>query len=750
MRLVLLGGGPGHLKFIRNKAKNVNMDVEVILVSPASQVFYKPAFASVLSGKKTVYEAIIDLRKVSTLSGVTFIQADVENIDTEQKLIKFTDRASIQFDFLSIEGIDTPKKISTKNLDYIFQVHDFVHFFQQLKDLEKVLEENRHYPYHVAVVGAGNTGVHLALGLAERFRKFSSKITWEILEEKDVIMADYGVKIRKYQEKVLRKNDLLFHTGFVVQDVEDHVLRNAKDSKKFFDADLVFVAAGTQLPDWVKDSGFPLTAQGFMDTHNNYSLKQLPFVVASGLVAGERPDPKVVHGHVDILEKIVTSQSIEVKAKKAKPRKINLLHTNGKTVQMRWGFLSVKEKPYADAQQLLSLELDHLRGTKEQKLTQLAPQVEENIYVDKFKQRLLLDLTQEQLDRIFAEQLTEAQAVTYWCEKEYKDVFNDHYLSSYYTGLDILDQSYSKGGKPKYLRLYVSAPSTIKDVEILSQILIGAFRSCKENVELRIHLCSQAMNTVQFSLGVEAGEKEVLVPEPVAYIALTRPLGLYGLLSQQGKEGWEGQWLSGIWDQLVLTEKNLSPLVQKLHNHLSVFQLSENGFINDLVKNIGSEGWRVCLNLSQLPRWEGVDQILKRKPSDVLLQKNWKKGFRYWSGQGEQIPESQYLLWEPHLIRPAACLLVDPAYSKELSIEFKEKYNQKLIFIGYIERTESKEQTHYKLSDWLFENRNDVVQGVEVTAGPPPAVQGVSDEDAFNELVLSDDKGDITGGEVLI
>jgi NADH dehydrogenase FAD-containing subunit len=719
LRLVLLGSGPGHLNFIRDKVKGLNPEVEVILVSPTSQVFYKPAFNSVLWNQKTVHDAIIDLRKVSTLSGVTFIQSSIESVDTEQKLIKFSDRASLQFDFLSLEGIDVPKSATTvssgtppreeKHPEYVFQVHDFIHFFQQLKALETALVEHKHYPYHIGVVGAGRTGVQLVLGLSERFRKFSTKISWELLEAQDVILPDYHLQIRKRMEKELRKKDLLFHTQFEVAQIEEHILRNARNPKKFFDADLIFLASGTKLPDWLNNSDLPLAADGHLDGHNNLTLKTLPNVVASGAAAGRRSSPQDIATHVQTLEKIAAGQTLE--SGKSKPikkaRKITTLNTATKTLQVRWGFLTEKEKPYIEFQNILNIQLDHLRGIKEQRLAQLTPQVEENVFVEKFKKRLLLDMTHQQLEIIFSEKLGERFSIDFWCEREYRDVFNDHYLSSFHTGLDILDQSYVRGGKPKYLRLYVSAPSSIRDVEVLSQILIGAYRACSDTVELHVHLCGQAMNTVQFSLGMEVGEEINVVPSPVAYIALTRPLGLYGLLSQQGKEGWEGQWLSDIWGQLVIGQKNLSAMLERKRRNLAVFQLSENGFINDIVKRVGSEGSRICLNLSKLPRWEGVDQILKRKPNDILLQKNWQKGFRYWSGQGENIPESQYLLWEPHLIRPPACLLVDPAFAKELSVEFKNRYNQKLVFIGYVEKNHGKEQTQYTLSDWSFETRSE-------------------------------------------
>jgi len=701
-----MGGGLGHIQYIRDKAKNLSSDVEIVLIADKPQVFYAPAFEEVLAGKQPLSEAIIDLRKISTLAGVTFIQSQVEDVDTDRKLIKLAQRASIQFDFLSIEGIEVPKPLSSHEFHQAFYVKDYVEFFRKLKELEEELEEARPNPFNIAVIGGGETGVTVSRYLSERLRKYSPRLKWEVFEKNENILTNYQNQIRRHLEQELKSKDVLFHTQFEVDDVREGSIRDPKGHRKPYEADIVFIAAGSELPTWTQRSVLPLTSDGFFDVHPNLTMKNFPFVVAGGEAIGRKASPKDAIEHAETIARIVTHQPLASKKSFDKIKKRDTFEMSGKDLQVRWGFLKESEKLFQERQMAMKASLDHLRAVKEQKKAQLYPLVEENAFVDKLKKRLALDIPEQALPDLFSESLGHSHQIDGWFEREYKDVFNDHYLSSYHMGIDLLDQSFIYGGRPEYIRLYISAPSGIKDVEILSQIIIGAFRACNNVVNLKVHICGQAMNTVQFSMGAKTGNRSRRIPEPVTYLALTRPLGLYGLLSQQGKSIWEGQWLSEIWAPLAQSHQAFAEMSESFQKDFSVFQLSENGLINDLVKNLGTDGWRICVNLSTLPRWEGVDQILRQNPIDQLLEKNWQKGFRYWSGQGEKIPESQYLLWEPHLIRPASCLLIDPAHAHVIDRELRTKYQQKLHFVGYAEKTAPGQQTHYKLSDWVFEGRH--------------------------------------------
>ncbi len=702
MRIVLLGGGLSHIQAVRHKTKNLNFNVEIVLVNQHPHVFYAPAFEEVLTGRLPLADAMIDLRKICTLAGVTFIQSQVTGIDTEQKLLKFSDRANLQYDFLSIDDIGEPQTHHPKGfLDNGFYTKELVSFFQKLQDLEKGLAKIRPHRFRVAVVGGGEAAVVLSRYLPERLKKYCADVQWEIFEKQEALLPHYQPLLRKTLEKELKKQDVLIRTSFVVGDVIESTLVNVLEPRQTFVADIIFFTTPSILPQWVKSSGLPLTSDGFLDAHPHFVLKNHPDILASGEAIGQTTTERDVDDHATAIAALFNNESVQVKRDIPKINKKEVIYIDGKAVQTRWGFVTQSEKTYLDHQSALKKNLADLRAVKEQKQARVYTVIEDNYFVEALKKRLSLDLSEQEMHQIFAETLNTTFSVSGWFEKEYKDVFNDHYLSSYHSCLDLIDECYLRNGTPQYLRLYVSAPSSIKDVEILSQIVIGASRAGKDRLHVKIHLCSQEMNTVQFSLGAQGPLSKMAVPQPMAYMALLRPLGLYALLSHQGRSMWQGEWMDELWAPLEKTVQSTVQKISSLAPQGSLMPLSEWGLINDLVRHISPEGWKICINLSQLPRWTGVNEILKEKPMDALIERNWQRGFRYWSGRGEAFPESQYLLWEPQLIRGGACLLIPPEDLEKIA----ETMGSSLYLIGYVEQMIQKEQTSYKLSDWTYESR---------------------------------------------
>ena len=693
MRLVLVGGGLSHLTFVRQYAKYASFEHDIILVNNESHVIFEPLLNDVVKGDLPLSAASIDLRKICMLSGVNYIQAEVAGLDLDKKLIKFADRASLQFDVISIDNVldhgETP--------EHLFFINNPTAFMKKLQEFRSGVEKVRPNPLNVAVLGDDEMAVNISLTLAPLLRQFSPKLKWEIFTPNASVLPHYTGKIRRCVEKNLKKADVLYHTDFEVEDITQNFLKD-KNSKRTFEADVVFVSSDVKPPQWLVDSGLPINSHGFIETHGNFLVKGFPQVIAFPGISRDRWMDSVSMG--ENLNAMLWSKAPQKKIYSSVFKKNQYMLPSQRMVTTRWGVTVVSDKKWQERNIILRDRVDELRGIREQKVAQLHPQVEDSGFVELLKKRLEFDIDPATLQSIFEENLKKSCSFDSWFEKEYRDVFNDHYLSSYHTGLDMMDMGYTAAGEPQFLRLYTSAPSNMKDVEILSQIIIGAHRACKDRMELRLHICSQAMNAVQFSLGYLSHEKNKFEPNNKVYIALTRPLGLYGLLSQQGKDIWEGQWINDVWSQINQPQTYLSAFLQQHGKDVAVQAIDEDGLINGIVQQLGSEGWRFYLNLRRLPRWPGVDQVLKTNPKDPLIQRNWRKGFKYWSGQGETIPESQYLLWEPHLVRGPSCMFINPDVASELAQSLEEDFGIQVTFIGFAEMTSSKEQTQYKLSDW--------------------------------------------------
>lgn len=693
MRLVLVGGGLSHLNFVRQFAKYTSFDHDIILVNNESHVVFEPLLNEVIKGDLPLSAASVDLRKICMLSGVNYIQAEVAGLDLDKKLIKFADRASLQFDFISFDGVQDHQESS----EHLFFINSLNTFMKKLQEFRAAVEKVKPNPLNVAVLGEDENAINLSLTLAPLLRAFSPKLKWEIFTSQSSLLPHYTGQVRRSVEKLLKKNDILFHTEFEPEDIRLNLLKD-KNSKRIFDADVVFISSNIKTPQWLKDSGLPITSQGYVETHAHFIVKNMPQAMAAPGVSRDRWLDAV--SMAENLNAVLSGKIPQKKIYSSVFKKSEYMLPNHQLMTTRFGFPHLSDKKWQERHAVLRDRVDELRGVREQKVAQMQPLVEDSGFIDLLKKRLEFDIEPEALQSIFLESLNKACQFDGWFEKEYRDVFNDHYLSSYHTGLDMMDMGYTAAGDPQFLRLYTSAPSNMKDVEILSQIIVGAHRACKERMELRLHICSQAMNAVQFSLGYLSHQKTVFEPQSKVYIALTRPLGLYGLLSQQGKDVWEGQWINDVWSQINKPQNYLSTFLQQFDKNVAVQAISDDGLINGIVDQLGGEGWKFFLNLRRLPRWPGVDQLLKTNPKDPLILKNWRKGFRYWSGQGETIPESQYLLWEPHLVRGPSCLFLNPEVAQDVAQSLKEDFGVEVTFIGFAEKTSTSEQTQYKLSDW--------------------------------------------------
>lgn len=702
MRIVLLGGGIGHISFIRNFAQKLPNTAEVVLVHTEPQVFYEPSFYSVLMRNMPVHDGFVDLRNLCTLMGVTFIQAEVEDIQLNDKIVRLKNRAGIQYDFLSLSGIEVPHRLDAdEDNKSVVHVNDSSTFFAKLKQVHEDLKKTRPSKFHIAIVGGGGEGVQIAKACVSRFKDLVHRLAVEVFEKNDRLLSRYPSSIRKHVEAEMRSKDILFHTEFSVVSVDALQLAEDKKNGRSFQADLVILANGHKLPDWMHATPFIRSKEGFLETHKTGVLLSVPNISAEGGVTGVPADESRSHAYASSLFARVTGsdkkEAVEIpKATKLKES----FATDGELLTVQWGVLRKSQQKLSEDIAAMKSSLEHLRAVKEQKRTQLDPSFEDSGLIDNLKRRLLLDIEQPEIDRLFSESIGQGCQVNSWLEKEYKDVFNDHYQSSYYTCLDLLEKSYLKQARPQYLRLHVPAPVQMKDVEILSQIIIGAVLACGVEIPLRLHVCGQSMNVVQMTLGLLMDEEKRYRPKTRAYVAIARPLGLYGLLSQQANSESVGQWMSAARDRLGISMRSLLELPEHFRHKMSAFPVSEWGMMNDLTGFVGHDGWRVCVNLSQLPRWEGVDHIMKQNPNDVLIERNWRRGFKFWPGHGETLPESQYLLWEPHVLRPSACFVIDPSIAQELDKELSEKHDITLQFVGYVEAVHNREQTHYKLSDW--------------------------------------------------
>lgn len=699
MRLVLIGAGLGHIKLIRSIQALGGVNHEIVLIHNESLAFYRPLFHHVLSGKMSALDASIDLRKICLLSGVHFIHGEVDRVDLDRSLVHLKDRASVQFDQLSMDGVGEPQE-SEQNP--VLSLNQFNQIFHQVDTIEANLAEHQTNPFQVAVLGASALSLTFSDIVLERFSPYSSDIVWRIFERQGKVSSLLNSRLGRHVLKELKRKNISveFHYDVDPSSLKDFSVKNL-DGESLFEADVIFSGRAFKEPKWFSESEFPRNPAHEVNVHRNRVLQSLPHVFFGTFSSEEDLTQEIasVLSH-NLLENLQGKDQFQ-RASAVNPASQVFDFHKGSSAKV--SLTSIKEQPqlWLDRWEQFKREVFELKGVSQKPFGQYRSFSEKERFVNRLKERLSFDLETSQLNELFSPALAEAKPVSGWVDKEYRDTFNDHFLSSKYMTLDLMGEVSIAGATPSFLRLFVGSPKSEQDIEILSQILMGAQQATNEQVPLRVQLCSEAMNTVQFSMGAEAPPQIQKEEEPVLYVALTHPLGLYRLLSQQGEESWQGEWLSRVQEELNTDSSWLRAEVSQNQGVLQAHCLSQEGFMSDLVRVLGEDGWQISINLKSLPRWPGVDQLLEQfKPhQDELLMTNWQRGLRYWSGQGEQMPLPHYLLWEPHIVRPPVMLLVNPSEAKALMVR-GEQLGQPVSFVGFAEKTLESQQTQYGLSDW--------------------------------------------------
>ena len=111
-RLVLAGGGHSHALVLRMWAMNRRAirrpTAQITLVSRHSTAVYSGMVPGVVAGLYDPAVCAIDLRRLCLLAGVTFVQAEIINLDPESRELGLEGRPNLRWDWLSLDvGAET-------------------------------------------------------------------------------------------------------------------------------------------------------------------------------------------------------------------------------------------------------------------------------------------------------------------------------------------------------------------------------------------------------------------------------------------------------------------------------------------------------------------------------------------------------------------------------------------------------------------------------------------------------------------
>lgn len=284
MRLVLLGGGLGHVHVLDTLAKRPLHDVAVTLVSPYPQQMYAGMLPGWLAGHYRLRECVVPIEALARRGGAAFRCNAAIGLDTAGRRVLCADGTAIPFDVLSI---DTGAVLDLAALpgaaQHVLPVRPLERFVRSCRSLvQQVLARPRSI---VTMVGGGAAGIELALALQYRLRRHAQdgKVVFQVVDAGERLLPDHPPQVGQALEAMLAARGILLYAGRSV--AAFHAGGLVLHTGEEIESDFNLAATGASAPAWPATAGLAVDARGFILVNEFLQSASHASIFAAGDVA---------------------------------------------------------------------------------------------------------------------------------------------------------------------------------------------------------------------------------------------------------------------------------------------------------------------------------------------------------------------------------------------------------------------------------------------------------------------------------
>lgn len=297
-RIVVVGGGFAGLRVIRNLAR---VNAEIILIDRNNYHTFIPLLYQVATGFIPSEAITYPLRKyVRSLKNTRFLQAEVQKIDLEAKIIT-TEAMDLPYDylvlatgsqarFLGVEG--APQyALPMRTIEDAMAIRDrLIENFERAsicRDLERRMQL-----LTIAIVGGGATGVELAGSIIELVRGTLAR-DYTAIDSREVrvilihsgkrLLADYPQNLSDYTGKHLRRLGVKVHFQSRVSNVMPGAIE--LDDGTILETATIIWTAGVEAEYPQPQEEIPTAKKDKILVNSHLQLPDYPEVYAVGDVA---------------------------------------------------------------------------------------------------------------------------------------------------------------------------------------------------------------------------------------------------------------------------------------------------------------------------------------------------------------------------------------------------------------------------------------------------------------------------------
>ena len=255
--LVLAGGGHTHALVLLRWAMNPKLKPSgmITLVNKSSTTIYSGMFPGVVAGKYKIEEIIIDLRKLASKAGVSFVMAEIDGINLKKKKLLLAGRSEVEYSSLSL-NIGTKTNLNSNSLirrdeNLAIPIKPFSEALKFIIDQDVYKDDYSAKPF--VIIGSGFAGIEIAFALRERWPKRS-------------------ILLKVKSGKQLSENLLK-----TIKDLNIEIIQN--------NPSILYpklICTGNQTYGWIKDSGLPINEEGRVLTKKTLQVLDFPDLFAVG------------------------------------------------------------------------------------------------------------------------------------------------------------------------------------------------------------------------------------------------------------------------------------------------------------------------------------------------------------------------------------------------------------------------------------------------------------------------------------
>ncbi|WP_459194190.1 NAD(P)/FAD-dependent oxidoreductase [Halosimplex sp. J119] len=167
----------------------------------------------------------------------TFLQASVEGVDTDERIVELEDAEDVEYDYLlvgigsrtaffGIEGLEEHAH-TLKSLDDALGIHDAVS--------GAAAAATHDDPATIVVGGAGLSGIQTAGEIAEYRDDYGANVEIELVEGLDRILPNSDPELQGALRKRLEAADVNIHTGEFIGEVDEETVYIGDDTEMDYD-----------------------------------------------------------------------------------------------------------------------------------------------------------------------------------------------------------------------------------------------------------------------------------------------------------------------------------------------------------------------------------------------------------------------------------------------------------------------------------------------------------------------------------